>query len=571
METISAKSMPLGRLLVLGHFAPAAVQRDFRWEKKECRALLDDFSRAFIEAGLDPTALLKDGDMAEDDPMPPKRLPDYFLGSIVLMENAPGEFSIFDGQQRITSCTALLATLRDRCSSSELTEELDACVRDAEHMGRLALNLRDHTLSYDVQRPGATRTFWRDEDRDGVSDAGLRLRAAISVFRGEIDRWDVRKLDAFAQFLLEKVMVVCILVQDERLANLAFETTNFRGLRLDQADALKSQIIDAIGGANSNTSEQEIAGAVWLDLQREFGVREFERFLTAVDFCERRRWQGPTKFADLFAHLKQSHGPRLSDWLHSQLQKYAQAYRPLIAHETMVSTRGADLHLRRMSLLPWREWAAIAMHQRLTLPPDDWEGALRRLEGASFAILFAGYSSQDRANIFSKAIRQRDPYRRGALTFNDGALRKIDEYLTGPTDEDDKETLHATVRWLEALHWGKELPLAPLENNLTVEHILPLRPDALWTNDFPDRAARERLSRLIGNLCLLPKMENQFLAGNRTYKDKRIVLRGAGRQLHMPRAIAEHERWLPTVILSRTAQLKEMAWQAMGLPAIPTT
>jgi hypothetical protein len=566
MDIIGADAISLERLLLSGHFAPAAVQRDFRWGKGECRALLDDFSRAFAEAGLDPTALVDDEEFAEEHSRGAQtRLPDYFLGAIVLSENAPGRYSIFDGQQRITSCTVLLAVLRDRSAASDLKERLHACVHDANERGRLSLDLRDHTLSYDVQRLSATQTFWSNEDRDGVSDAGLRLRASVQVFRSEIDGWDTRKVEAFAKFLLDKVTVVRVRVQDERLANLAFETTNFRGLRLDQADALKSQIIDAIG---TSDGQQETAGAEWLDLQREFGVHEFERFLTAVDFLERRQWQGPTKFADLFAHLREKHGPKLSDWVHNDLHKYAEAYRPLRAHETVVAARGADLHLRRLSLLPWREWVAVAMKQRMTLATKDLEEALAKLEGASFAILFAQYSSHDRAKIFRNALRQRDPFARGALTFNSNALRKIDDFLTGPIDEDDKELMHATVRWLEALHWGRELPLPPIDPALTVEHVLPLRPSALWTNDFPERNERERLSRLTGNLCLLPKVDNQLWAGNRTYSDKRAVLRGASRTLHVPRSIAQNDRWTATVIQRRTGELRDLAWRAMNLPSI---
>ena len=565
MQIISSESLSLGRLLLLGHFSPAAVQRDFRWEKKECRALLDDFCRAFIEAGLDPVAVLSDEDL--EAPASPKRLPDYYLGSMVLMENAPGQYSIFDGQQRITSCTALLATLRDRCADDQIREQLDACITDADGKGRLTLDLRDHTLAYDVQRAGATRTFWKEEDFDGVSDAGLRLRAAVSVFRAEIGKWEVKKTEAFAKFLLDKVSVVTVRVQDERLANLAFETTNFRGLRLDQADALKSQIIDAIGGPNGDIEQQNRAGAEWLELQRQFGVREFERFLSAVDFCERQQWQGPTKFADLFSHLKNTHGEKLGDWVREQLPRYANAYKAIIEHETAVSARGAVLHLRRLSLLPWREWAALALKIRLNSSAADWEKQLGQLEGASFAVLFAGYSSYDRAKIFGRALRQRDPFnRRGALSFNDQAQQKVDDFLTGPTDEDDKEVLHATVRWLEALQWGKELPVAPLRGDLTVEHILPLRPDALWTNDFPERAARERLARLIGNLCLLQKHENQVVAGNRTYGDKRHVLRAAGRELHLARDCAKEERWTPSVIQARTTVLRDLAWKTMNLP-----
>jgi hypothetical protein len=60
-------------------------------------------------------------------------------------------------------------------------------------------------------------------------------------------------------------------------------------------------------------------------------------------------------------------------------------------------------------------------------------------------------------------------------------------------------------------------------------------------------------------------------ASNRTFRDKRALLREAGRNLHVPRAMAQHERWRPEIIASRTEELKAKAWSAMRLPPLPVT
>lgn len=75
-------------------------QRDYKWEEKQLRELIDDLSEQFLEA-YEPTHQRE----------AVQTYPFYFLGSIVISEKGAQRF-IVDGQQRLTTLTLLLTYLR---------------------------------------------------------------------------------------------------------------------------------------------------------------------------------------------------------------------------------------------------------------------------------------------------------------------------------------------------------------------------------------------------------------------------------------------------------------------------
>ena len=75
-------------------------QRDYKWEEKQLRELIDDLSEQFLEA-YEPSHHRE----------AVQTYPFYFLGSIVISEKGAQRF-IVDGQQRLTTLTLLLTYLR---------------------------------------------------------------------------------------------------------------------------------------------------------------------------------------------------------------------------------------------------------------------------------------------------------------------------------------------------------------------------------------------------------------------------------------------------------------------------
>lgn len=113
--------MSVGNLFDKFHFEPAKVQRQFVWKVKEAALLLEDLLASF-----------------ESDPEQV-----YYLGPILLAKSRDaGQVVVFDGQQRITALTILLAAfgrapvLEKHQSRKRRAQQLSA------HQRRPRLNLR---------------------------------------------------------------------------------------------------------------------------------------------------------------------------------------------------------------------------------------------------------------------------------------------------------------------------------------------------------------------------------------------------------------------------------------------
>ena len=80
----------IGKLLKAERLAVPPNQRPYKWEETHIKNLLQDFDEA----------------ISNDDQ-------DYFLGTIVLVQQGRNRPSIQDGQQRLATTTILLARIRD--------------------------------------------------------------------------------------------------------------------------------------------------------------------------------------------------------------------------------------------------------------------------------------------------------------------------------------------------------------------------------------------------------------------------------------------------------------------------
>lgn len=101
MREILGKAKTIRELLNGVKYSIDYYQREYKWQDKQIRELLDDLSEKFLEEF--------------DEAHPRSRVADYpryFLGSIIISKK-DGVAYIVDGQQRLTSLTLLLLLLRN--------------------------------------------------------------------------------------------------------------------------------------------------------------------------------------------------------------------------------------------------------------------------------------------------------------------------------------------------------------------------------------------------------------------------------------------------------------------------
>jgi hypothetical protein len=596
-DALGARIFNVAEALSLGRFAPASVQRDYQWEERQCQDLFSDLERVFAseEAYSAPEHAESENPHAEhsepetEDGAPdresatasaliphdalletnPQR--DYFLGAVVLRPVGLDNYDIYDGLQRLTSLTILIAVLRDLCGDEALADRLDTLIISPDGAFRVTLPSQDPTLREEVQKRGEAA---RARRATPSTDMGARVRGACTLFRREFGRWPIARRVAFAEFLLNRVQLVAISASDSLLASQIFVTTNARGLALDKVELFKGQLMDIAGDAET---ADRIASA-WTEAQNLVGD-DLEELLTVLDFVERREPQGAECLTQLADHLFRRYGAaQIGAWV-ERLELYASAWKDL--HARLFNPNDADVgaSIWMLRLFKWREWKPLALvwiAQFIRTGGEAGGERARQLFARRFdalhrrclAITLTGNSALDRTKIFARAVGQvgnrRDPLdRQGALGFDAFAHGRIQETLRLPLVHD--ETRLTLVRWTEAMHWAQNPPRAIAR--ASVEHILPQRPQAnsRWLAEFVQEEARFNVAHAFGNLALADYKANEGM-GNSDFEVKLPVLKAQSAKFKLLEDVVAEPVWNAERIAARSKKLCDFVWEAMHLP-----
>lgn len=142
MRDILGKAKTVRELLKGVKYSIDYYQREYKWQDKHIKELIDDLSGKFLE---DYRPGHERRRVAE--------YPHYFLGSIIISKKDRGDF-IVDGQQRLTSLTLLLILLRNLQQGRAIQVNVDELIL-SEKFGEKSFNL-------DVPERLPWRRCWRD-------------------------------------------------------------------------------------------------------------------------------------------------------------------------------------------------------------------------------------------------------------------------------------------------------------------------------------------------------------------------------------------------------------------------
>src|SRR5437879_129475 len=102
MKEIQGEAKTIRKLLNGAKYSIDYYQREYKWQRKQLRELLDDLGTAF----LDDHKTTNERDAVQN-------YGHYFLGSIII-SSRDGKHFIIDGQQRLTTLSLLLIYLHRR-------------------------------------------------------------------------------------------------------------------------------------------------------------------------------------------------------------------------------------------------------------------------------------------------------------------------------------------------------------------------------------------------------------------------------------------------------------------------
>ena len=300
MRPVDGKAKSVRQLLQGVKYSIDYYQREYRWETKQVRELLNDLSEVFLddyEDGIERNEVAC--------------FTHYFLGSIIVSQKNSGSF-IVDGQQRLTSLTLLLILLRNLQRGREDAVSIDDLVF-AERYGERTFNLAVEERSTCMEALFEGEYFDTTDKSESVQNLYERYRDMESHFPSDLRG---NALPYFVDWLIDNVHLVEISAYSDDDAYTIFETMNDRGLSLSPTDMLKGYLLANMAQhrriqANELwrkriqklTEESDDHGAdffkSWLRSQYATRIRERRKGATPEDFdrigTEFHRWVRDTR------------------------------------------------------------------------------------------------------------------------------------------------------------------------------------------------------------------------------------------------------------------------------------
>ena len=246
-----------------------SYQRHYVWEEDNINALLEDIKDNYLERNDE----------------------EYFLGSYIIQSKNDNN-DLLDGQQRITTLFLLFAFLRDyeRTENQYRSEFQDYIYQGAKPMSGIKERVR---LTYEIR--GNVKSFinefiiptnsiidkWetiKEKANDSKENISIQhMCRALLCFKKFFDENDTIDIVQYVTFINTNMVMIYISADTLEDAFRMFSIKNDRGVKLSNADILKSSNLEVI----SDKKDMESYAREWEELQADLG-NDFDRFLSYV-------------------------------------------------------------------------------------------------------------------------------------------------------------------------------------------------------------------------------------------------------------------------------------------------
>jgi hypothetical protein len=496
------------------------------------------------------------------------------MGAVVTMpaRSVPvgvSKFLVIDGQQRLTTISTLLCAIRDDLKAADQVPKR---------------RIQNHYLTNDgyegleffkllpTQGDRAAYSPLVANSQDGVPDS--QFKKSYDFYRRRLkDRdEDDNPLDAkqILAIIETRLMVVMINLSDNDDPHLIFESLNFKGSPLEQADLVRNYFLMRF----PVTDQQDVYDELWLPMQNRLGgsLTEFMRHFLGSEGEEVRK-------GDVYAAIKRlvadSDAPSVR-LLISRMAQMSIFYSRIatVAPEPNDELGNFFVRFRRLDF-------GTAYPLLLSLYEDYVDGqfgveefiaCLRILDSYIVRRMVVGVPSNSLPGIFISLCKVK-PVTEAPSAWLSAALVRESKNRRWPTESEFLE------RWVRTpLYTNRRVCQVILEcieqhfghhesvefDDATIEHILPQILSPGWEHALGENASAVQSEWLhtIGNLTLTgynPEL------GNKEYSDKRTIF--ALSHFELNRFFGSTETWGAPQIRQRAESLFQIAQQLWPRPA----
>jgi len=545
---LETKPITLGELLGNGKvYKVPPYQRDYSWDEEKWEDLFFDINEL------------------EDSKYP------HYMGAIVLQTSDNKQFSIIDGQQRITTLSmfiiAIISMIKDMVedgidkeNNAKRVEILSRTyLGDIEpsqlyRVSKLELNITNNSFytKYIVQFNTPPKAVLIKED-----ESNKKLYKAYNYFYKRLKE-KLKNLNGqeLAQYLTttisDKIKFIQIAVEDELNAYTLFETLNARGVELTSTDLLKNYLFSKIGDQTTNSGDYKVILEDWRYITNQIGTKEFPNFLRYYinskqplvrhNALYKELKKDIKDYKDVFSLIEELKELSLiylalknpTDELWQEYGNYKELKVRLSELKLFGSTQHLPLMLSIYKNFDENEFikvlkiCSIITFRYLTigkLNPNELERAYNRC-----AIKVSNKEITKAKEVFEnlKSIYIEDEnfeYSFSNISIDTGRNRKLVKYI---------------LISIENKISNKDFDFD--ENSATIEHILPVNIDenSNWY-DFFSIEEKEKLTNRLGNYILLETKLNKDI-GNKNFEEKKEVYKLSSYKLANE---FDYEEWNP--------------------------
>jgi hypothetical protein len=545
----------IGKILKDFTLTVPSHQRDYSWTDLEVSTLLHDLAKA----------------ISDDEPS-------YFLGTIVTIPGVSGRSEVIDGQQRLATITVLLCQIRHYLTEKDpiIAEDIKSFLYHTDRnqraiVPRLRLNLADNDFfsAMLTDEPPTTAIEPAVKSHRLITAAFKKISQYIDTIVAGFDvkvHGDV--LNKWINFVEFSADVILLQVPSGGNAYKMFETLNDRGLKTTQADLVKNYLFSQAGdrlteaqhawslmrGALESLQEEDKEDITVTFLRH--ALMAIQGFLRKGEVYEavQRNGRG-TQAAVAFLRKAETLSAAYVATFYRDHERWSDY--PDAVHPAILTLNFFNIHPFRPVLL------AIAAK----FPPREAVGAFELLISLGVRLLIA---SSTRTGSVEEALAKAAHKVFAGDTARTADLKKELRDII-PSDERFRQAFEvATVssgklaryylRTLEKVAKGESDPLFTVTDDkeiITLEHILPRKPEGNWPQFTPDEA--DSYWKRIGNMVLLHQKANSQMR-SACWSDKRQEFKDHGYELTAQ--VASVPEWNVDAICSRQATLAKLSLKA---------
>lgn len=304
MREILGKAKTIRELLKGIKYSIDYYQREYRWQEKHIKELIQDLSTNFLEEYRPEHPREAVGEYGH-----------YFLGSIIVTRKESTNF-VVDGQQRLTSITLILIYLHNLQRERDDRVNIDELIY-SEKFGKKSFNLNVKERNSCMEALFDQFPFDEVGKSESVQNIVERYQNIEESFPDElIDN----ALPYFVDWLIENVHLVEITAYSDDDAYTIFETMNDRGLSLTPTEMLKGFLLSNI----TDIEKKNIANALW-----KKRIHELNEYGKEADSDCFKAWLR-SQYADKIRERKQGAKPEEFDRMGTEFHRWLRENRERI-------------------------------------------------------------------------------------------------------------------------------------------------------------------------------------------------------------------------------------------------